>query len=392
MGIDLAGSIKKGVMRSSSAIDLETALLNDDIAPLSIKQKKTVSVFKPIRTTLKVNTFRQLATLIDAGIYLDHALSVIYEQTTHIIFKKVLEDCNKDVNHGLSLYAALQKYPDVFDHISLQLIQAGEHGSNLAKALSMLADYHERKEEFQKKLRSAAFLPCITLIFFLIISIVILVAIVPMFSSMFNSLGKEMPSSIKRMQAISSFFTFKNLILSTAFLFGFITFLKRLILKSGLKHAFDKIIFKIPIFGNVLLESKITYFLQSSGLLLHGGVPIVRALEIATNNVSNSFLQSIFFIIQQEINQGKNLSAIMVDYPKLFKPDVIALIRVGEESAKLNIMIDKAAQVYRARVGRKLHFLTTIFQPMLMIFLGFMIMALILSVYIPIFDLSYAVG
>jgi type II secretory pathway component PulF len=390
-GIDLTGCIQKGVAHASSIPALHNFLMQQDIALLQASQKKTTSIFRPIRTNLKVQLFRQLATLLDAGVYLDDALSIIHEQTRHTAFKKVLQDCAADVVNGLPLYSALEKYADVFDPITIQLIAAGQQGSNLAQAFSLLADYHERRDQFRKQLRSAAFLPCITLLFFAVVCVVIFVAIVPMFTAMFFSLGQELPESTKRLQAISNMLTFKGL-LGFGFL-SFVTFfvIKKIIFKTNMGGIFDSSIFKVPLFGRLLLESKITYFLQACSLLMHGGVPIVIALENARINVTNTYLHKIFKTIQTEVDKGKSLSSVMHNYPALFSSDIIALIRVGEESATLNAMIDKAVHVYRANVGRKLHVLTTVFQPLLMIFLGFMIMALILSVYIPIFDLSYAI-
>lgn len=391
MGIDLEGRLHKGCTQHSSLHTLAQELFSQDIALLHGYQKKTASFYNPIKTSLKVQFFRHLATLVDAGVYVDQALIIVHDNISHKDFKHVVKDCIDDVAQGIPLHEGLQKYSDVFDGITIQLVQAGQFGSNLAKALTLLANYQENKALFKKQLRSAAFLPLMTLLFFLVICAVIFVVIVPLFTTMFSSLGKDLPASTQRLQTISSFLTGWQIIAALGVFIGVVLIIKKFLQRPALKQKYDFCMVKIPFIGSLLFESKLTYFFESAALLLQGGVPVVQAFEYAQEMVDNNYMQSKIHTVIKHVDAGKSLSTVMHDMPYFFLQESRALVALGEESGNLDSMLIKVAEVYRERVKRKLHIITTVLQPCLMIVLGLLITALIVTVYIPIFDLSYAI-
>ena len=390
-GITLEGILEKDCSRSGSRALLEQELLQRDIALLAVQQINHWSFFNPIKYEHKITFFRHLALLLDAGIFLDQALSLVRLHITHKPFGELIEDTQQYVAQGLSLSYGLAQYPAVFDLIHFTLVQAGHDSGNLSKALLMLADHLQAREEFYKKLRSAALLPSITFLFFLGVSITILTMIVPSFVSMFNTLNRPLPTSTQWLISLSSLLTQKGMIVLGVLVF-FVFMLRKMYEHTKIKLFVDSLFMRLPVLGQLSQKIVIMYWLQSLGLLLQHGVHIVTALNSITPCVSNEALKNQLHSFAQQIDKGNSLNATAQSMPSLFTPELCAIIAVGEESGKLGIMFLKAADVYKKNIERTLLYISTIFQPALMIILGLLIVGLIISVYVPIFDMSYAIA
>lgn len=388
-GIDLTGCTQRGTMRARSEHHVYRALLNNDIALLrsSIKHKRRI-----LNASSKADFFRQLALLIDSGVFLDQALLLLQEQVKKNRAHEMFDDIIADVHEGHSLSEACKKYPYEFDSLTIQMMQAGHESGSLGRSLQMLADYSEMREQFYKKLRSAALLPTITLIFFFIIGAAIIIFIVPAFASMFASLGHDLPTTTRWMMTLHSILTGWMIVGIIMVLILAIIGFRKLYHYIRAKRIIDAYILRIPFIGTLVRETTITYFFQSVALLIQGGIRVVPALRTVRSLLGNEYIKEHLIVVEREVDKGYSLSTVMKNSKNLFVSDAVALIRVGEESGQLGLMLARSAALYQERINRILFFMSTVFQPILMIILGLLIMGLIFAVYIPIFNLSYVVA
>lgn len=391
-GVNIFGDVKRGKNFARSYGDLDKILFARNIAMISCKQSRISSLFNRISTDDKINFFRQLSVLLDAGVRLPDALMILCDQMNNIKFKQIIFQIESDILQGLSFSKSLAKYPKTFDQMIVQIVKVGQESGNLAVSLLQLSDYLDERQAFYKKLKSASALPLITLGFFIVVTYSIFAFVVPKFADLFASMGKDLPPLTKTILKISLFLRSNIFILMFLF-FVFIIFIIQKYLKiPAIKKTSDIVTINLPLFGEIFMQSFLVYFLRSISILLKGGVRLVPAIAISKDSIKNGFIKSQVHKLERDVFAGSSLSQSMIDYGgKLFPQDLIAIIKVGEETARLEIMLEKAAQMYQQKINRSILFFTTIFQPLLMIILGLLITLLIFAIYVPIFGLASVV-
>lgn len=391
-GVNIFGDIKSGKSFARTYDDLDKLLFSQNIAIISHKSAKVFKFFNKISQDDKINFFRQLAVLTSSGVRLPDALMILCDQTNNIELKQVIFQLESDVMAGLSLSEALQKHKNLFDPIVVQIVQVGQESGDFGICLNQLCDYLQERQAFYKKIKSAAMLPLITLGFFFIVAFSIFVFIVPRFADVFLSIGKELPPLTKMILGISDFLQ------SYYFIFGilasifFVIILKKCLKMPVIKIFIDKLYINMPFIGEIYRQSFLVQFLRSVSILLKSGVRLVPAINISKGSINNNIIKSQINNLEQDVFAGSSLSESMVNYgDKLFPQDLIAIVKVGEESAMLEVMLERAAFIYFEKISRSIFFFTTIFQPMLMIMLGLLVTLLIFAIYIPIFGLASVV-
>jgi len=391
-GVNLFGDIKKGRMFAKSSDDLDDTLFNQSIALIASSKVPVSFLLHRISSNDKINFFRQLSVLIDSGVRLPESLRILMDQAGNMKFRQIIFSIESDIQEGNCLGDALQKYPEIFDDLMIKMVCMGQESGKLGSALHMLSDYLEERQSFYKKLKSAALLPLITLAFFSFIAFSIFIFIIPKFEDVFRSMNKELPVLTKYIFKASKFlgsnmFVFALILL---ILFGLII---RKYFKSDLgKKVAEKLYLNFPFVGKLVCKNFLVYFLNSMSVLLENGVRLVSAMNVTKKSFKTSFLCDQIAFLEKEITDGSSLSESMVDAPgQLFSQDLVAIVRVGEETGRLSLMLKKAADMYQQKLNRSILFFTTIFQPLLMIFLGLLIALLIFAIYIPVFSLSGAV-
>lgn len=231
-------------------------------------------------------------------------------------------------------------------------------------------------------------LPAITLGFFLLITFVIFAFVVPKFADVFASIGKELPPLTQYVLGVSNFLRSNMFIVLLLSGILFLLLLRKYTKVLAIKKVFDNVGVNISVYRETFLVN----FLRSISMMLKGGVRLVPALHIASSSIKNSNIKLCVEKLEHDVYAGSSLSQSMIDYGgKLFPQDLIAIVKVGEETGKLGVMLDKAADMYHQKISRSILFFTTIFQPLLMIMLGLLITLLIFAIYIPIFGLASAV-
>ena len=391
-GVNLFGDEKKGKIFARSEKDLDTMLFDQNIALMSCYKAKIWSFGGGISADDKIHFFRQMAILIDAGVRVPQALQIVGGQSDNLLLKQVLFCVESDIQEGLSFSKALEKHNKIFDNLMVKLVQVGQEAGNMSSSLFKLSDYLEKRRIFYKKLRSAATLPLITLAFFGLITMTIFVFIVPRFADVYKSLNKDIPPITKTILNVSKFLRSNIFFVFLAFAFLFILLIRKYIKNDSRKKFFERFFINFPLTGPVIKNNFLVHFLSSTSMLLESGMRLLPAIGISKLSSKNSLLKSQIDILESEVYSGSLLSESMLDYPgKLFTQDLIAMIKVGEETGQLGLMLKKAADIYQEKVNRSIVFFTTIFQPLLMIILGLLITLLIFAIYVPVLSLSSVV-
>lgn len=387
-GIDLEGNIKKGLTKARSNSYLDEFLLHENIACLSSEQQKSGSLMSPITQAMIGGFLKNLTVLLEAGLFLDQALCLLYEQTKEKAFKEIIDEMYHEIKSGRSLSATLALYPDLFDFLTIQLISAGQESGNVVGALTMLVEMDTIRADFYKKIRSALAMPLLTVIFFIIVTVFILVMIVPLFRNMISQGSHQDDYYIL---IVADFIQHYGLLMMSTFFLMSCVLLKIRSMNKALKRWSDKVMIQLPIVGKLMRFYYCMYILYSWALLLSGKVSMVKTLITVTQLMNNSYINTYYQDIARRVEHGKNISVAMQSN-KLFDNDIISIVRIGEETGRLSIMLFKAADIYKERIHKILFFITTILQPALMIMLGILILMLISSVYIPIINLSYSIA
>jgi type II secretory pathway component PulF len=389
-GIDLEGNDRRGTLAARSPSDLDTLLFSQDIALLShapIYPRAARSLSLEHKTSL----MRQLATLVNAGIYIDHALELVTLQERKKSIQEILHDMFLEVHHGTHLSMALKQYPTIFDSLTIQAIEAGQLSGRLPKTLQALADYYDELLMFRKQIMRAITLPLITAGFFIFVAAIIIFIIMPTFSWLFISFNQELPRATKIMLEISDFLR------SWPFL---------ILLLSGISiglwlwrwHQQKKpqqlwlswCLWHTPGIGKLIKTIHACRFLQSLAVSLEGGVSIKPALETVRNTLHPLFINQLESALH-DVLSGTSLEQALANHPEFFTPEILAYIRIGQETGMLASMLNRAAAKQQQEIAKQLHRIAIIVQPVLMIMLGLWVSALIIAVYLPIFTLSYAV-
>lgn len=389
-GVGLSGSLRSGKLFACSQKELDDFLLKRDIALLK-SVPITPWVVRPLSLTRKIYFFKQLSTLLTSGVLLPDALVILIYQMNNVPFQIVLQKVSEHIRDGLSLSQSVQKYPAIFSSLMVKMVHIGEEAGTLPGAINALSTYLEAKDTFSKKIKSIIFLPMITLLFFMCIAFVIFTIIIPLFATVFESLGKDVPASTNSMLQIS-YFLRQNYMLIIVGVIATIFFARAISRYKRVTLFLDAFKLKIPIVNRIVSLNVETHFLQTMTLLLSGGMHVVPALRIACQSVANTCLQKQIEQIEHAVESGSSLSRAMVCYAEpLFSHDILSMVQVGEESGKLPSMLNEAAQVSFYNMQHLLSLVSMVVQPLLLIGLGFLIGLLIFSVYMPILELSYSV-
>jgi len=388
-GVNLFGEDKKGKLFARSETDLDSILFSQKIALISCRKAKIWSFGGSISIDDKIYFFRQLGILTNAGVRLPQALQIVGAQSDNLLLKQLIFCVESDIQEGIAFSKALEKHETIFSNVMVTMVHIGQEAGDIGASLFKLADYLEKRREFYKKLRSATVLPLITFAFFALITMTIFLFIVPKFADVYKSLNKEIPAVTKTVLHISSFLRSNLFFLSLVFMFLFILLMRRYMKHEKRKKLFDSFFINFPLTGPLTKNSCLVHFLSSTSLLLESGMHLLPAVGISKRSSKNSIVERQITILESEICSGSLLSESMLDYPGiLFTQDLVAMIKVGEETGQLGLMLKKAADIYQEKVNRSILFFTTVFQPLLMIFLGLLITLLIFAIYVPVLSLS----
>jgi type IV pilus assembly protein PilC len=352
---------------------------------------ENVSFLKPKVTKKDLVIFtRQFSTMIDAGLPLVQGLQILSEQSENPTFKVLLKEVNKDVEGGSTLAEALKKHPEVFDNLFVNLIAAGEVGGILDTILRRLATFIEKAERLKSQIKGAMTYPIVVVAIALIVIAVILIFVIPVFQDMFKSFGKALPVPTQIVVNMSDFMQSSAHWLVIGFIaLGYVW--KRYRNSKGGRKTTDALFLKLPVFGDLLKKTAVARFTRTLGTMLSSGVPILDALEIVAKTSGNVIIEEILYEVRGSIAEGQTIAEPLSEN-EIFPGMVIQMIAVGEATGALDTMLEKIADFYDEEVDAAVAALTSMLEPLLMLFLGGSIGGLVIAMYLPIFQMAAAVG
>jgi len=366
------------------------------ITPTSVKEQPKdilagISFFQPKVTGRDVVIFtRQLSTMIDAGLPLVQSLDILSNQQDNPTFKTALRDIKSEVETGNTFADAMKKHPDIFDTLFCNMIEAGEIGGILDTILSRLAEFMEKAMILKKKVKGAFTYPVICLAISVVILGVILIFVVPTFESMFSDFGAALPVPTQIVVAMSNFVKSKIIYMIIGVMIFVFLFKKYKSTDKG-EQKVDAISLKLPVFGDLILKVAVAKFTRTLGTMLQSGVPILEALSVVGKTAGNRVIETAVFRISDSISEGRTI-AEPLEETGIFPPMVVQMIGVGEATGALDAMLAKIADFYDEEVDQAVENLTAMIEPFMMVFLGGMVGALVVAMYLPIFKMGEVVG
>lgn len=352
---------------------------------------ENVSFLKPKVTNKDIVVFtRQFSTMIDAGLPLVQGLTILGEQCENPTFKTILKEITKDVEGGSTLAEAMKKHPKVFDNLFVNLVAAGEVGGILDTILRRLAQFIEKAEKLKSQIKGAMTYPIVVMAIAVIVISVILVFVIPVFEDMFKSFGSALPTPTQIVVNMSRFLKGNIhwvIIALIALGYGLKRYRGTV---SGRKQT-DTLFLKLPIFGNLLKKTAVARFTRTLGTMISSGVPILDALEIVAKTAGNVVIEEIIYEVRGSIAEGQTIAEPLSEND-IFPGMVIQMIAVGEATGALDSMLEKIADFYDEEVDAAVSALTSMLEPLLMLFLGGSIGGLVIAMYLPIFGMAAAMG
>lgn len=333
---------------------------------------------------------RQFATMIDAGLPLIQCLDILAKQTANKTFASAINEIRQDVESGSTYSDSLKKHPKIFNDLYVNMVDAGELGGILDTILARLSKYIEKNIRLKSQIRAALVYPSTIVAVAIIVIVVLLVWVIPIFAKMFTEFGGVLPAPTRIVIAVSDFmqkyFIF-ILGITGAVVFGLSRYYKT---NSG-QRTIDRLVLRLPIFGMLMRKIAVAKFTSTLGTLISSGVPILDGLDIVARTAGNKIIEEALITTRQSISEGKTL-AEPLEQTKVFPPMVVQMIAVGETTGALDTMLGKIADFYDEEVESTVGILTSLLEPMLMIFLGITIGAIVVAMYLPIFKLAGSIG
>ncbi len=329
---------------------------------------------------------RQLAISLDSGVLLLKCLDAIARQTSSRKFYDIIIEIIRNVEGGLSLKNAIAKYPHIFSNLWINMIETGEASGNLPVILDKLANYLDKRAAFKSKIISALIYPAILMAVAVGAVVIFILVVIPKFTEIFSNFDMALPLPTKMLMMVSgalrkSFF-FVVLALSVI-----IFLLRNLIRKDAGKKLFDRFILSIPLVSDFLRLSETERFAASMATLLESGVPILYSLEIAESSSDNVVVKDIIRTVKESVREGKTLTGPL-EKSGFFPPMVIQMVSMGEEIGELDKMFKKISVFYAEMMETQVTRLATMFEPIMIVFMGGIIGSMVISMFLPIFKLA----
>jgi len=391
-----AGGNLNGEIEAPNEAFVLAQLRRQQIVPLKVKPKAKDLGFKLPGFRAKVSQkelaifTRQFATMIDAGLPLVQCLDILGLQQEGQAFKSVILKVKEDVESGSTFADALSKHPKVFDELFVNLVAAGEVGGILDTILSRLATHIEKAMKLAKKIKGAMVYPSTIVAVAIIVTVVLLLYVIPIFGKMFQDFGQALPAPTQFVLGLSAF-TRKYFLLVVVVIAALVAALRWYRNRESGRRNIDALLLKLPIIGSLLQRISVARFSRTLGTMVSSGVPILEGMDIVAKSAGNKVIEEAIMKARMSISEGKTIADPLAE-AKVFPVMVTQMVAVGEATGALDTMLNKIADFYDDEVDAAVEALTSLLEPMLMIFLGVVIGGLVVAMYLPIFKLAGVVG
>jgi type IV pilus assembly protein PilC len=386
------GELRAGVMVADSVETVNTRLRKQNLNPVKVKRKAISFNFNfgtGIDTKDLVTFTRLFGTMIDAGLPLVQCLDILASQQPKPAFAAMLRDIKSNVEGGSTFSDALRKHPRVFDELFVNLVQAGEAGGILDSIMQRLSIYMEKRQKLMRQVKGALSYPTIVFCIAIGVMAVMLTFVIPAFEGMFAEFGggkDSLPALTRFMVALShGFISFLPVTIAVAV--GATLGVRYVLRTPKGKFVFHKTLLRLPIMGAVLQKISVARFTRTLGTLLQSGVPILDALEICAKTSGNMSVEQGIMHVRQRISEGQSMAEPLTE-AKVFPDMVVQMIGVGEQTGALDQMLNKIADFYEEETDVAVASMTSMLEPIMMVGIGGMVGVVLVSMYLPIFDLA----
>ncbi len=390
---DVSGKTISGTVDARTK-DLAVSLLKGQgLYVISIQEKRETIAdkflnFRGVSTNDVVTFTRQFSTMISAGLPISRALEVLAAQTQSKTFKKVIYDVLRNVEGGASLSNAMGKYPDVFSVTYQALVRAGESSGKMDVILKRLADNMEAQRDLNARFKGAMIYPAVVMVAMVGVFVVLMIFVIPQLADMYKSMEVELPAITKLMIAVSDFMVAHTIILAICAVSAFLII--RYYAKSDKgKYYIAEVSMRAPVFGKIIKEKDFAQFSKTLALLINSAVPIVEALGIVSTVMSSPSFRISVLQGAKQIEKGTSLSTYFRSSNQ-FPPLLAQMASVGEETGKMDEVLDRVATYYEGEVDNKVKGLSAALEPVILIVLGVMVGFLIVSIITPIYQITQA--
>jgi len=388
------GEVKRGELEATDEAQVQQRLRAMALNNVKIKKKPIQISFKlpglgGISQKDLVIFTRQFATMIDAGLPLVQCLDILASQLDNMAFREVLTKVKQKVESGSTLADALGDHPKVFDTLYVQLVAAGEIGGILDTILNRLAQYIEKNEKLKSKVKGAMVYPSVVLLVAVGVTVVLLLFVTPTFEKMFKDFGGAMPAPTQIVIDLSRWLQHNGFYLLgviIAAIFGFRAWVQW---PKG-RQQWDAFIIRTPIFGPLIRKVAVARFTRTLGTMISSGVPILDALEVVAKTAGNSVVEKAIRYTKEKISEGKTIVQPLGE-TKVFPTMVVQMIGVGEATGAMDQMLTKIADFYDDEVDAAVAALTSLIEPVMMVFLGAIVGGFLVAMYLPIFSIAGSV-
>jgi MSHA biogenesis protein MshG len=395
------GGAQNGVIEAASAQAAAQALLSQNVVPTSITETKrgnaasseglsAISLFEQKVGIDELIIFaRQMYSLLKAGIPIIRAIKGLSENASHKRFQEILKDIADQLEQGRNLSAAMAKYEKIFTRLTISVVVVGENTGKLDDVFLQLALYFEREQETRKRIKSALRYPTFVIIALVIAMFILNLFVVPVFTQMFERFNTELPIMTRVLIATSDFFVNYWWLLLIGIV-GAIVVVKQYVNSEVGRLKWDRIKLKLPVVGSIIERSLLSRYSRSFSMILRAGVPLTAGLSLTADAVDNAFMQQRIREMRQGIEKGESLLRVSKN-SELFSTLVLQMVAVGEETGRLEPLLEESADYYEREVDFDLKSLTAKIEPILIGFVALMVLILALGIFTPMWNMMSAV-
>jgi type IV pilus assembly protein PilC len=395
---DKTGKVVSGTLEADSPATVATKLKQMGYAPISISKHKagmkaelSIPGFgKKVKLKDLAVMSRQFATMINSGLSMLRALTILSEQTDNKELARILGEVAKDVETGIALSTSLAKHQEAFPPLMVNMCRAGEVGGFLDSVLLQIAENYEAEVKLRGKVKAAMTYPVVVFVMAILAVVGMLLFIVPTFAGLFDSLGGTLPAPTRVLVAASKILKLGSPFFAVGGVAAFITWgkIKR---KQKTRDIVDPLKLKIPVFGSLFQKIALARFARNLGTMMHSGVPILQSLEIVADTTGNVVLARAIRDVQESVRSGESLAGPLANHP-VFPPMVVQMMAVGEDTGALDTMLHKIAEFYDQDVEATTESLTALIEPLMIAVLGGIVGSMIIALYMPIFKIFDLIG
>jgi type IV pilus assembly protein PilC len=394
---DASGRIVSGIQDALNEDNAVTSLMSRGLMVLSLQEKSIASKTRKKVWTVKETDLvlftRQLATMIEAGISLVQGLTALYDQSDpkrQRNLRHVVSDVTTRVQGGETFHEAIAKHPRVFNRLFVSMVKAGESGGLLAEILERLAGFLEATARLKKKVKSAMTYPVIVVCIAFAITTFLIVRVVPIFGEIFKDFGAKLPAPTQFLIDVSDFVRGEWYFLVLGIV-GTIVGVRTFVRSKRGKEIWDKWKLKLPVFGPLTHKIAMSRFARTFAQLIRSGVPILEVIDIVGGAAGNDVIEKGIKSVGVDVEKGDNLSVAMSKKP-IFPPMLLRMVAAGESTGKIDNMLEKMADFWDEEIEAMLDALTSLIEPMLIVFLGVIVGGIVIAMFLPIFKLNEVVS